>query len=60
MGWWIANDVEMGVTTQGETREQALANLDDAIQVFEGELGRPPFDAELEEMGIDPSTNTEN
>jgi predicted RNase H-like HicB family nuclease len=57
-GWWIAKDVETGVTTQGETREIALENLDDAVRLFEDETGQPPTDADLEAMGIDPSANT--
>lgn len=28
---WVAEDVESGVTSQGETREAALANLDEAV-----------------------------
>jgi len=31
-GWWTAREREIGVTTQGETREEALANLDEAIE----------------------------
>ncbi len=57
-GWWIAKDVDTGVTTQGETREMALANLDDAVQLFEDETGKPPTEAELGAMGIDPTANT--
>ena len=56
--WWIAKDVDTGVTTQGETREMALANLDDAVQLYEDETGQPPTEAELEAMGIDPAANT--
>ena len=57
-GWWIAKDVDTGVTTQGETREAALANLDEAVKLFEDETGPAPTDAELEAMGIDPAANT--
>jgi predicted RNase H-like HicB family nuclease len=56
--WWIAKDVDTGVTTQGESREEALANLDDAIALYDGETGRPPTDAELQEAGIDPAANS--
>ncbi|RLM52787.1 type II toxin-antitoxin system HicB family antitoxin, partial [Halorubrum sp. Atlit-26R] len=28
-GWWIARDVGTGVTTQGESRSDALENLDE-------------------------------
>jgi predicted RNase H-like HicB family nuclease len=55
--WWVATDVETGVTTQGETRETALENLDEAVALHRGEIGRPPTDEELREMGIDPDDN---
>lgn len=32
---WVAEDVESGVASQGETREQALANLDEAVALAE-------------------------
>ena len=54
--WWVAKDEnagEHGVTSQGQTREEALENLDEAIAVLNGE-GRPPTDEELREIGIDP------
>lgn len=56
-GWWIAKDVDTGVTTQGATREAALDNLDDAIDVRTGERGREPTDEELRAVGIDPANN---
>lgn len=56
--WWIARHVETGVTTQGDSREAALANLDDAVSLARGESGREPTDEELREMGIDPDANT--
>jgi predicted RNase H-like HicB family nuclease len=31
-GWWSAIDEETGVASQGPTREEALANLDEAIE----------------------------
>lgn len=34
--WWVARDVETGVTTQGESREAALENLDDAVALTMG------------------------
>lgn len=55
--WWIAKDVETGVTTQGESREAALANLDEAVALHNGEIGREPTDEELRELGIDPVDN---
>lgn len=55
---WIAKDLETGVTTQGETRTGALKNLDEAVALFHGEVGREPTDEELEAIGIDPTNNT--
>lgn len=56
---WVITDVETGVTTQGETREEALAMLDEAIALYEGETGEsidtPAEEREgLRELGIDP------
>lgn len=56
--WWVAKDVESGVTTQGASREDALANLDEAVALHDGEIGREPTDEELRELGIDPADNT--
>lgn len=56
--WWIAKDVETGVTTQGESRDTALANLDEAVALHNGEIGREPTNEELRELGIDPADNT--
>jgi len=56
--WWIAKDIETGVTTQGSSRHAALENLDDAVALHTGETGREPSDEELREVGIDPEDNT--
>lgn len=56
--WWIAKDVETGVTTQGESRAATLDNLDDAVAVHADESGRAPTDEELRAAGIDPANNT--
>lgn len=32
-GWWSAVDAETGVASQGETRQQALQNLDAAVKL---------------------------
>jgi predicted RNase H-like HicB family nuclease len=56
-GWWIARDVGTGVTTQGESRSDALENLDEAVALHRGEIGREPTDEELREHGIDPEEN---
>jgi len=55
---WVITDVETGVTTQGETREQALEMLDEAVALHNGEIGREPTDEELRDIGIDPDDNT--
>jgi predicted RNase H-like HicB family nuclease len=34
-GWWSAIDEETGVASQGETRQQALENLDEAVELTE-------------------------
>jgi predicted RNase H-like HicB family nuclease len=54
---WVAADVETGVTTQGESREAALENLDEAVALNEGDTGRAPTEDELREFGIDPDDN---
>ena len=55
--WWIARDVETGVTTQGSSRQDALENLDEAVALAEGTAGRPPSEDELRDLGIDPEEN---
>ncbi|WP_436925510.1 type II toxin-antitoxin system HicB family antitoxin [Halosimplex amylolyticum] len=55
---WVARDEETGVASQGETREAALDNLDEAVALYHGEIGREPTDEELREVGIDPEENT--
>jgi len=53
-GWWSAVDEQTGVASQGATREEALANLDEAVALAEDaregessapEPGAPWFDA---------------
>jgi predicted RNase H-like HicB family nuclease len=34
-GWWSAVDEETGVASQGETRQAALENLDEAVELTE-------------------------
>lgn len=55
--WWTAVDEDTGVASQGETREEALENLDEAIALYKGDIGRDPTDEELREVGIDPEDN---
>jgi predicted RNase H-like HicB family nuclease len=56
--WWVAREVKTGVTTQGESREAALENLDDAVALHDGERGHAPTDEELRAAEIDPADNT--
>lgn len=56
-GWWIAREQELGLTTQGETRSEALESLDAVVAAVENDTGRPPTDAELRALGIDPDEN---
>ncbi len=56
---WIITDVETGVTTQGETREEALEMLDEAVALYHGETGESIDTPEeerdaLRDLGIDP------
>jgi len=53
-GSWTARDEETGVASQGETREEALANLDEAVALHRGDIGHEPTDEELRELGVDP------
>ncbi len=53
---WVAKDVETGVASQGDTREEALAMLDEAVALHEGETGRPVTDEDLRKLGIDPDS----
>jgi predicted RNase H-like HicB family nuclease len=54
--WWVARDVETGVTSQGRTRKEALDNLDEALAGYHGE-GEPPSPEDLRDLGIDPENN---
>ena len=54
--WWIARDVETGVTSQGRTRKEALDNLDEALAGYHG-AGEEPSESDLRELGIDPENN---
>jgi predicted RNase H-like HicB family nuclease len=54
--WWTATDTETGVTSQGQTREKALENLDEALCGYRGE-GEEPSEDDLRELGIDPEKN---
>jgi predicted RNase H-like HicB family nuclease len=54
---WVARDEETGVASQGETRQDALENLDEAVAGYHG-AGEPPSDEDLRELGVDPEDNT--
>jgi len=55
-GRWSAIDEVVGVASQGETRSEALAAVDEAVALHTGEIGDPITDADLRELGIDPDT----
>lgn len=55
-GWWTARDCDAEVTSQGPTKEDALSNLEEAVALAKGEIGHPPTDEELRELGVDPET----
>lgn len=54
--YWVAIDTETGVGAQGATREEALAELDDAVALHEGDADDQVEDEEavLRDLGIDP------
>ena len=59
-GWWVAEDVDTGVASQGQTREAALESLDEAVALYRGETGERIKSAEderavLEDLGLDPA-----
>jgi len=54
-GRWSAVDEGVGVASQGETRSEALSNLDEAVALHTGEAGEPVTDADLRDLGLDPS-----
>jgi predicted RNase H-like HicB family nuclease len=53
-GGWSAIDEELNVASQGETREEALEMLDEAVALHTGEAGEPVTDEDLRELGLDP------
>jgi predicted RNase H-like HicB family nuclease len=56
-GWWTAHEEMVGLTAQGETRDDALNALDEVLEAVEEGAGRSPTDDELRELGIDPEDN---
>jgi predicted RNase H-like HicB family nuclease len=55
-GRWSAIDEETGVASFGDTREEALEMLDEAVALHTGEAGDPVTDEDLRELGIDPES----
>ena len=55
-GGWSATDEELNVASQGETREEALEMLDEAVALHKGEIGEPVTDEDLRELGIGPES----
>ncbi|MFC7042329.1 type II toxin-antitoxin system HicB family antitoxin [Halonotius sp. GCM10025705] len=53
-GRWTARDLRVGVTAQGESRQEVLDNLDAVVAAVDGEGGKTPTDEEIQELGIDP------
>lgn len=54
---WVARDEETGIASQGETREEALEMLDDAVALYKGEAGHEPTEEELRDLGVNPANN---
>ncbi|KPN29476.1 hypothetical protein SY89_00189 [Halolamina pelagica] len=57
---WSAVDEDLGVASVGETREEALEMLDEAVALHTGETGEPIDSWEdekdvLEDLGLDPA-----
>ncbi|WP_324759516.1 type II toxin-antitoxin system HicB family antitoxin [Haloarcula sp. GH36] len=53
-GRWSAIDEGVGVASHGDTRSEALENLDEAVELHTGEIGEPVTDADLRDLGLDP------
>lgn len=53
-GLWTARDLDVGVTAQGETRDEALDRLDDVVEAVTGDGGHEPTDEEIRALGVDP------
>ncbi|MFW5974058.1 MAG: type II toxin-antitoxin system HicB family antitoxin [Natrialbaceae archaeon] len=53
-GQWTARDLRVEVTAQGESRDEALDNLDAVVEAVEREDGNPPTDDEIRDLGVEP------
>jgi hypothetical protein len=54
-GRWTARDLRVGVTAQGESRQDVLDNLDAVVAAVDGDGGEPPTDEEIRALGVDPA-----
>ncbi len=57
-GTWTARDLEIEVSAQVETQDEALEHLDAVVDAIEDDGGREPTEEELQDLGIDPDENT--
>lgn len=55
-GRWTARDLRVGVSTQGETRTEALEALDAVVAAIEDDEGSEPTDEEIEALDVNPET----
>ena len=53
-GWWTARDLGVEISAQGETRAEALDNLDAVVEAVTGDGGHEPTDEELRDLDVDP------
>jgi predicted RNase H-like HicB family nuclease len=58
---WVSRDLETGVASQGPTKEAALQNLDEAVELFERDSEYDPEKEReiMEEIGLDPDRQAE-
>lgn len=54
--WFIAQCLEVDVASQGRTKEEALANLREALELY-FEEPRPTFAPEVEELEVEVSAS---
>lgn len=54
---WEARDLNVEVSAVGETRDEALDQLDDIVAAVRGDGGHEPSDEELRAAGVDPEMN---
>lgn len=61
VGGWVAYDVDTGVASEGETREGALENLDEAVELYERDSEYDPEEERefMKEIGLDPERQEE-